>query len=181
MALETLTCSVGGHTFTRESKRGVKPKICIPHKANPNATFATSLQKGRIITVPAKKAASVKAPALVSVPDTGTKMQTLHCRTGNHEWQRPSARGVKPADCPQHKHTGFAPKNVVVRVRPETVTGDVPQKSNNDGDELTEFDEYGRKSTITREQAALRKAAADKRIDELEIRLKSNGTHISQQ
>lgn len=27
---------------------------------------------------------------------------TLHCASGDHQWQRPSQRGRKPANCPAH-------------------------------------------------------------------------------
>jgi hypothetical protein len=30
-------------------------------------------------------------------------MPTLHCETGNHNWDRPSQRGRKPKNCPEHK------------------------------------------------------------------------------
>lgn len=31
------------------------------------------------------------------------KTVTLHCRLGNHEWERPSKRGRQPENCPEHK------------------------------------------------------------------------------
>jgi hypothetical protein len=29
-------------------------------------------------------------------------MVTLHCQAGNHTWERPSQRGKRPFNCPEH-------------------------------------------------------------------------------
>jgi hypothetical protein len=42
----------------------------------------------------------------VAANNSGQKVQTLHCEIGNHSWERPSARGVKPHNCPEHKPVG---------------------------------------------------------------------------
>lgn len=29
--------------------------------------------------------------------------ETLHCRQGDHDWRRPTKKGPKPVNCPEHK------------------------------------------------------------------------------
>jgi hypothetical protein len=183
--MDRLKCERGNHMWSRESKRGVKPKNCPDHK--PVVAVSVTSHNG---------------------------FQTLHCQTGNHDWQRESKRGVKPANCPDHSpsKTGtrlpgilatplyttqeWSPEDeLYIEVEgnyvPETTEEEQrqalsewaarmePSKSTGASD-VVELDESGKASVLTREQAAERKAKAEKRIDDLEARLKDNGQHISQ-
>jgi hypothetical protein len=38
----------------------------------------------------------------MSATTTSAKMVTLHCQAGNHTWERPSQRGKRPFNCPEH-------------------------------------------------------------------------------
>lgn len=33
----------------------------------------------------------------------GIQLETLRCKAGGHDWQRPVKRGRRPANCPDHK------------------------------------------------------------------------------
>ncbi len=46
------------------------------------------------------------------------KIETLECKNGKHEWQRTSARGRKPVNCPSHP-------DVVVPKRPVKMMEDL--------------------------------------------------------
>lgn len=36
---------------------------------------------------------------------TATKTVTLHCKAGDHDWERPSKRGRQPQNCPEHSES----------------------------------------------------------------------------
>lgn len=60
--------------------------------------------------------------------------ETLKCKSGNHSWVRQSARGRKPADCPEHTKQTI-PSNRSQRVtQPSEPTGvDSPTPTNSQG------------------------------------------------
>lgn len=179
---QTLHCEIGNHSWERPSQRGIKPHNCPEHKPVKVAAPSTSLID----------------------PAAGTVMRVLHCEIGNHEWKRASQRGRVPVNCPEHSAT--PPRAVPVRVISDAFpVADIPEDElplvEVEGEYEPETTEQEQRELLTaafnpppkrgpgrpklydskeeQEAAALAKSRA--RVDELEISLRANGTHISQQ
>lgn len=42
---------------------------------------------------------------------------TLHCELGDHDWERPKARGARPKNCPNHQPVAASPLDPEERIR----------------------------------------------------------------
>jgi hypothetical protein len=109
------------------------------------------------------------------------RMMTLHCPAGfngrGHDWRRPSQRGKPPRFCPDH--AAKAAEKPVRAPKPPAVPDPYPV-------DLYPLRLYVDPNYVAPEPTdpeAIRRAniaRAQRRIDQLESRLKLHGTHISQ-
>jgi hypothetical protein len=51
------------------------------------------------------------------------EMRTLHCKAGNHEWQRPAQKGRVPVDCPEHKTVVELKPKKIKKVKTQKMSG----------------------------------------------------------
>lgn len=89
---------------------------------------------------------------------TNVLMTTLHCHAGDHDWQRPSQRGRKPLNCPEHNGSE-SPANTGVSAR-RTANDELCEQALEAIDQLSEED--GRKVYYIVDQLT----GADRRDDD---------------
>lgn len=182
--VQTLHCQIGNHDWERVSARGRAPINCPEHKPVP---IQSSRSANGVLTM------------------TVNGMRTLHCELGNHDWERAPQRGRVPSNCPAH--SAVPPRSVPVRIVSDSFPlADIPEEelplvevegeyeSETTPEEQREilsaaFSQPSEKRRPGRPrihetpeeaaEAALAKSRA--RVDELELSLKANGTHLSQQ
>lgn len=94
VAQETLTCGACRSPFTRDRKRGVKPKNC------PDCT--------QILVDQAQAAATAEE-----------RTQTLHCESCGQDWERTAQRGKPPKRCDSCK--GSTPQRQFVQVNRQEI------------------------------------------------------------
>lgn len=161
---ETLTCEYGkGHLFTRTRTRGRKPRFCPKH-----------LPTSKVAPAPVKATKVASASVKATIPQAA--MVTLHCAIGDHDWQRPSQRGRKPLNCPDHTEvTTSVARPSATRTAARTVvpTGTGPGT-------VTDLAEYRAQRDAADAVREARERRAKARIDNLEIMLKASGLHLSQ-
>jgi hypothetical protein len=185
---QTLHCEIGNHSWERVSQRGVKPHNCPKHKPTPGIVHVSRSANG-------------------SVDTETSRMETLHCATGDHDWERVPTRGRKPVDCPQHKVSATPPRSVPVRVISqdfpiqEIAEEELPQVEV-EGDYESETTEAEQRELLNAafnptpevknrgrpklyanedEQKEAELARSREKVDALERNLRAHGTHISQQ
>lgn len=123
------------------------------------------------------------------------KTVTLHCQAGNHEWERPSQRGRRPVNCPEHMDavvTPSAPKDEEAKVQARIRALELARQAKADNivarererDEARARIREDAKVRITKVEAELSKAMNEEqklfaKIDALDLKGKTHSANYT--